>query len=141
MTYLWIKGLHVGAALIFVGGLLLLSVVASRWPAAGGVLLPHEKRLGTAVLQWDRRVTAPSMALVWVLGLGLAAGGGWIGQGWLFGKMALVIALSAIHGVMSATLRRRLQSETGPQPSLFRHGPTAVAALSAAIAVLVTVKP
>lgn len=141
MTYLWIKSLHLAAVLVFIGGLMLLGVVASGWALAGGSVLPHEKRLGHAVLQWDRRVTVPALAMVWALGLGLAVWGGWMGQGWLFGKLAFAVALSALHGILSATLRRRLDSGIAGKPSWLRYGPAAIVAGSVAIAVLVTVKP
>ena len=90
-----------------------------------------------AILQWDRRITRPAMALVWVLGLSLAAWGGWMGQAWLAGKIALVLALSALHGVLAATLRRRMGSQTAATLPWLRYGPAAVAACAAAIAVLV----
>ena len=140
MMYLWIKSLHLGAVLLFTGGLVLLAVVTSGWTLAGGVLLPHEKRIGNAVLHWDRWVTVPAMAVVWALGLGLAVWGGWMGQGWLLGKMALVVALSALHGVLSTTLRR-MESATARKSAWIRYCPVAVAACLGAIAVLVTVKP
>lgn len=141
MTFLWIKGLHIAAALIFSGGLMLLAVVTSGWTLGGGVLLPHEKRIGNAVLQWDRRVTAPALGGVWATGLGLAVWGGWFGQGWLTGKIGLVVALSAMHGILTATLRKRMGNAVAPQPLWLRHSPAAVAAGLALIAVLVVVKP
>ena len=141
MTFLWIKGLHIAATLIFSGGLMLLAVVASGWTLGGGVLLPHEKRIGNAVLQWDRRVTAPALGIVWATGLALAVWGGWFGQGWLTGKIGLVVALSAMHGILTATLRKRMSNAVAPQPSWLRHSPIAVAAGLALVAVLVAVKP
>jgi len=141
MIYLWLKGLHVAADLILTGGLMLLAVVVSGWTLGGGVLLPHEKRIGNAVLQWDRRVTAPALGVVWATGLGLAVWGGWFGQGWLTGKIGLVVALSALHGILSATLRKRMENVVAPKSSWLRHSPLAIAACLVVIAVLVTVKP
>ena len=141
MTYLWIQSLHIGAALVFTGGLMLLAVVVSGGSLEGGVLLPCEKRIGFAVLQWDRRVTVPALAIVWATGLGLAVWGGWLSQGWLTGKIGLVVALSAMHGILTATLRKRMENEVPPKSSWLRYSPAAVAVCLVAIAVLVTVKP
>lgn len=141
MTFLWIKSLHIAAALLFAGGLMLLAVVTSAWTLDGGVLLPYEKRIVDAVLDWDHRVTVPAMAVVWATGLGLAVWGRWIDQGWLVGKIVLVVALSAMHGILAATLRRRLGNATTSKSSWLRHSPLAVAACIGLIAVLVTLKP
>ena len=141
MMYFWLKSLHLAAVLVFAGGLTLLAVVTSGWALAGGTLLPHEKQIGTAVLLWDRRVTVPSMAAVWALGLSLAVWGGWMGQGWLFGKIALVVALSGLHGVLAAMLRRRMESKLVPTPSWLRHSPVVIVVCLAAISVLIIVKP
>ena len=141
MTYLWIKSLHIAAALIFTGGLTLLAVVASGWTLGSGVLLPNDKRIAHAALLWDRRVTTPALGVVWATGLGLAVWGGWLGQGWLTAKIVLVVALSALHGVLTARLRKRMENAPASKSSWLRHSPTVVVACLLVIAVLVTVKP
>lgn len=141
MIYLLLKSLHLAAALIFISGLLLLAVVTKSWPLAGGQLLPHEKRIGHAVLQWDRYVTGPAMIAAWALGLGLAVSQGWWGQGWLIGKIMLVVALSGGHGMLTATLRRRMERLTAPSSAWLRYGPVAVVVCAMMISVLVVVKP
>lgn len=141
MMYLWIKSLHIVAVLLFTGGLILLAVVVSGWGLVQGVLLPHEKRVGIVVLSWDRWVTVPALVAVWMLGIGLTSLGGWMGQTWLFGKIAMVLVLSGLHGILAATLRRRLQGGISIKLSWIRYAPIAVAACSGAIAILVTMKP
>ncbi len=142
MMELWLKGVHVGAVLLLAGGLVLLAVVATAWASATDTPTPDARRLLNAVLQWDRRVTVPALAAVWASGLGLAVWGGWLGQGWLTAKIVLVIVLSALHGMLSATLRRRLErAPAAPSPAWMRFGPVAIAAAFAMIAILVTVKP
>lgn len=141
MIYLWIKGLHIGATLIFAGGLMLLAVVTSGLMWVHGVLLPQDRRIVNAVLLWDRRVTAPALGVVWATGLGLAVWGGWFGQAWLTGKIVLVVALSALHGVLSATLRRQQENASASKSSWQRHSPAVVAVGLLVIAVLVALKP
>ena len=140
--YLWLKGLHLAAVLTWVGGLVLLGVTtAALRLVKDSVLLPHEKRLGTAILHWDRRVTTPAMLAVWALGIGLASWGGWFGALWLNAKLPIVVALSGLHGVLAATLRRHVEQSERPAPRWIRHAPVIAIVGVVAIALLVTIKP
>ncbi len=64
-----------------------------------------EKRLLTIIIN-------PAMVLTWVLGLWLAWQGGLFSAGWLHAKLALVLALSGVHGYFSGAVR---QFGRGPQ--------------------------
>jgi uncharacterized membrane protein len=140
--YLVIKGLHLAAVLTWVGGLVMLGVTtASLRPVKDSVLLPHERRLSTAILQWDRRVTTPAMLAAWALGIGLASWGGWFGATWLNAKLPIVVLLSALHGVISATLRRHVEQSERPAPDWIRHAPVIAIVGAAAIALLAAIKP
>lgn len=140
--YLWLKGLHLAVVLTWVGGLVLLGVTAAALrPAKEAVLLPHEKRLATAILRWDRRVTTPAMLGAWALGIGLASWGGWFGALWLSAKLPIVVALSGLHGVLSATLRRHVEQSERPAPAWIRHAPGIALGGIGVIALLATIKP
>jgi protoporphyrinogen IX oxidase len=140
--YLWLKGLHLAAVLTWVGGLVLLGVAtAALRPVAETVLLPHEKRLGTAILHWDRRVTTPAMLAAWALGIALASWGGWFGALWLSAKLPIVVGLSGLHGVLAATLRRHVEQSERPAPAWIRHAPVIAIVGLVAIALLATIKP
>lgn len=141
MTYLWLKALHLAAVLAWSGSLLLLGVAAASLGRSGGVLLPHEKRMGQAFLRWDRRVTVPAMVAMWGLGIALASLGGWFGAGWLYAKLVLVFALSGLHGVLSAFLRRRIEGMKVRERAWVRVGPALCVAAFGAIALLVVLKP
>jgi putative membrane protein len=52
-----------------------------------------------------RAIINPAMVATWVLGLWLAFVGGWFASGWLQLKLALVLALSAVHGLLSRWVR------------------------------------
>lgn len=140
--YLWLKGLHLAAVLTWVGGLVLVGVTtAALRPVGESVLLPHEKRLATAILKWDRRVTTPAMLAVWALGIGLASWGGWFGALWLNAKLPIVVGLSALHGILSATLRRHVEQDERPAPAWIRHAPGIALGGIGVIALLATIKP
>jgi len=129
--YTWCKALHVAAAITFVAGVLadavFLSAVSGRDGAA------------RAVYRWDRMVTTPAMLLVWALGLTLALEGGWFHAGWLSTKLALVVALSGVHGVQSAKLRRLAGGSAAKAPSHLVA--PLVVGCAVAIAILVVVRP
>ena len=111
--YIWLKAIHVAAALLFVSGVVATSltlVLLSR--------LPHDHKQFVAGLRhYDRWVTVPAMVAVWLLGTGLAVSGSWFGQGWLNVKLGFVVLISALHGLQSGRLRR---IETGVAPATAR---------------------
>ena len=81
------------------------------------------------------------MLVVWVLGLTLASRTGWFPAPWLGFKLALVVALSALHGLQSGTLRRLAAGGSVPSSRLVAlWGPLTVR-LVVGIAVLAITKP
>ena len=109
-AYPWLKALHVASALVFVGGVIGVSIflaAASAEPATN-------RSLAQRVRSWDQTVTTPAMLLVWAFGLALALDGGWLSHGWLQAKLVLVVGLSAIHGMQSGRLRRLAGGAASP---------------------------
>lgn len=131
MVYLWLKALHVAAAMTWIGGMLAAALVAAQ--GRGAAL--------DAVRRWDRRATSPAMGLAWVLGLVLVQQGGWFAAPWLSTKLLLVLLLSALHGYLSGTLRRIATGDGSAPPPVVRHLPLGILVGVLAIAVLVIVKP
>lgn len=132
-SYPWLKALHVAAALAFVGGVLTVSVLLRSLPAGGAGAAP----VARLVRRWDRAVTTPAMLLVWALGLTLATTSHAFADGWLQAKLALVLALSGLHGVQSGRLRRL----AGGQPLPPSRAAPLVVGFAAAVAVLAVAKP
>ncbi|VWC85877.1 hypothetical protein BLA50215_01557 [Burkholderia lata] len=132
MIYLWLKAVHVVAVVTFVGGLLMLSI---------GVRIAN-LAVHRAVRRWDRTVTAPALALVWIAGIALALNGQWFGAAWLSVKLVVVVALSALHGILAGTLRRMERDDlvVVPAPWLGQAAGAVVAA-TAIVVGLVVVKP
>jgi protoporphyrinogen IX oxidase len=142
MDYLWLKALHITAVVTWVGGMLAAAVAVA---AISGARDQHEIAGRTAFLahvrRWDRRVTTPAMLLVWLLGLALALTGNWFPQAWLVAKLALVLLLSALHGLLSGNLRRHSLSQHPGSPASLRHAAAAAVVAVLIIIVLVVVKP
>ncbi|CCE08821.1 conserved membrane hypothetical protein [Bradyrhizobium sp. STM 3843] len=141
MIYLWLKALHVAAVLCWTGGLLAAAVAIAARRALPEAVAPSHRAALAVISRWDRRVTSPAMLVVWGAGLALAMQGQWFGSLWLTLKLGIVLALSALHGVLSGTLRRLAWSEAPMVPSWLKHVPLLVVGSVTAIAVLVVVKP
>jgi len=142
MDYLWIKALHIAAVVTWIGGMLVVAVTIA---AVAGVRGQQEIATRSAFLErvrlWDQRVTSPAMLLVWILGLTLALTGNWFPQTWLLVKLALVLLLSALHGVLSGRLRRLSRSQEPSLPASLRYAGPAVVIATLIIVVLVVTKP
>jgi protoporphyrinogen IX oxidase len=140
VTYLWIKAGHVIFVIFWIAGLFLLpryyiyhqeaapgSQEERRW-------IDRERRLRNIII-------TPSMILVWLFGLTLAWQGGFLTSGWLHAKLLLVIGLSAYHGWMvgyGKRLARGVRPASGRTLRIMNEVPGIA---TAAIVVLVIVKP
>lgn len=136
--YLWLKGLHVASVLLFIGGLIAETAFLAALPATEA-LTPDQRHAVSIVRAWDRRLTMPAMLLAWGLGLTLALMQGWVSAHWLQAKLVFVLALSALHGIQSGTLRRLAE---GAGRMRRQTMPILVIVISAiSIAVLAVAKP
>jgi protoporphyrinogen IX oxidase len=81
------------------------------------------------------------MLLVWALGLAIAHMGGWFSAPWLMFKLALVLFLSGLHGLLSGTLRRLDRTEASVVPSILSYAPAAIILCVLAIVIVVVIKP
>ncbi|MRX11867.1 hypothetical protein GJ697_28960 [Pseudoduganella sp. FT25W] len=137
MGYLLLKALHLTAVFTWIGGMLAAAVVL-------GAGAPQRCAIPAGVFDhlrtWDRRVTTPAMLLAWIIGLALALLGHWFPQGWLIAKLAFVLLLSGLHGVLAGQLRRLASEPAAPVRPMPGHA-AAVVLATAIIAVIVVVKP
>jgi putative membrane protein len=81
------------------------------------------------------------MIAAWVLGLYLAIDGGWFRSGWLHGKLLLVIALSAVHGVLVKRTREFAEDRNTRPARYYRILNEVPTVLMIGIVILVIVKP
>jgi protoporphyrinogen IX oxidase len=138
--YLWLKSLHVMAIIAWMAGLLYLPrlfvyhACAPKGSDQAGTFEIMERRLLRAIMN-------PAMIVVWITGLTLAIWGGWFKSGWLHGKLALVIGLSAAH--MYFARRRRLLAEGRDEKTsgFYRALNEVPTLLMIGIVILVIVKP
>jgi len=140
MILLWLKAFHIAAAITWVGGMLMLSLLLLALRGSLGAYLPAERQLIAAVRRWNHLVTTPAMIGVWALGIGMAQSAGWFGAPWLLLKLLLVLMLSTLHGVQTGLLRHLFEREPRQQPAALRHAGLLTIAASISITVLAVTK-
>jgi putative membrane protein len=140
--YLWIKAFHIVAVMAWMAGMLYLprlfvyhSEVAPNSPESAKFKV-MERRLLKAIVN-------PAMIATWLLGLTLVltpASGGFA-QGWLHAKLALVVGMSALHGVFSKWRRNFAADANRHTQRFYRIWNEVPAVLMVFIVILVVVKP
>jgi putative membrane protein len=140
MLYLWLKSLHIISVVAWMAGMLYLprlfvyhAEVAPGSPQSETFKV-MERRLLKAIMN-------PAMIATWVLGLWLAVEGGWFKAGWLHGKLALVLAMSGVHGYLSASVRRFANDQNQKRPRFYRVLNEVPTVLLILIVLLVVIKP
>jgi protoporphyrinogen IX oxidase len=139
-AYPWIKALHVIAVISWMAGMLYLPrlfVYHAEVPVGSPqseTFKVMEERLLTVI-------TTPAMTITWILGLWLAWQSGYWAAPWLHAKFALVLALSGLHGYLSAATRA-FREDRNTKPArhwrIINEVPTV---LMIGIVILVIVKP
>lgn len=98
--YDWLKALHIISVIAWMAGLLYLPrlmvyhAAAAKGSEQSETFKVMERRLLNVIM-------TPAMIATWVFGLALALTGGWFGAAWFHAKLALVVAMSVLHGLMS----------------------------------------
>ena len=139
-AYPWVKALHVIAIIAWMAGLLYLPrlFVYHCEALPGSVQAETFKVMERRLL---RAIMTPAMIVAWVLGLWLMGRGGWHTAGWMHGKFALVVALSGLHGYLSASVRAFAQDRNTRSARHWRIINEVPTVLMVVIVVLVIVKP
>ena len=140
MFYDWLKAFHVIAVIAWMAGMLYLPRLfvyhceAPKGSIQSETFKIMERRLLKAIIN-------PAMIVTWVLGLILIWQGGWWTSGWLHGKVALVIALSALHGVYVRRLKEFAADRNTRPARYYRVLNEVPTVLMIGIVILVIVKP
>jgi protoporphyrinogen IX oxidase len=103
--YDWVKAFHIIAVIAWMAGMLYLPrlfvyhCAAEKGSVQSETFKVMERRLLHAIIN-------PAMIATWVFGLWLAWLGpdsryGWFASPWLWAKIVLVLALSAVHGLLA----------------------------------------
>lgn len=140
MLYAWLKALHLIALISWMAGMLYLPRLFV-YHAEAGPGSPQSETFKVMERRLLKAIMNPAMIATWGLGLWLATEGGWWRAGWLHGKIALVLAMSAAHGYLAATVRRFAADANTRAPRFYRILNEVPTVLMIGIVILVVVKP
>ena len=88
-----------------------------------------------------RGIMNPAMIVAMIAGLWMAVSGGWMVAGWRHAKLALVLVMSAVHGIYSKW-RKDFEADRNTRPARFyRMWNEVPAVILIVIIVLVVIKP
>ena len=138
--YLWIKALHIVAVISWMAGLLYLPrlfvyhAVAPAGSEQSETFKVMERRL-------LRFIMTPAMIATWIFGILLALQGGWLAAGWFHAKIALVLVLTVMHGLMSHWQDDFARDRNRHTQKFFRVANEIPTLLMIAIVILAIVKP
>jgi putative membrane protein len=138
--YLWLKAAHIFAVIAWMAGMLYLPRLFVYHCEAE----PGSRQSETFKLMEQRLLRViinPAMVATWVLGLWLAWESGAFRAGWLHAKLALVLAMSALHGLSSRWMRDFAADRNARSQRFYRIVNEIPAILLIGIIVLVVVKP
>ncbi len=140
MMYLWLKSFHIIAVIAWMAGMLYLPRLfvyhceAEPGSKQSETFKVMERRLLKAIIN-------PAMIVTWILGLWLAWEGGFFKSGWLHAKLALVLALSGIHGWFVRLTRDFANDKNRHSQKFYRYLNEVPTVLMILIVILVVLKP
>jgi putative membrane protein len=138
--YEWIKALHVIAVIAWMAGMLYLPrlfVYHCEAPAGS----PQSETFKLMERRLLRAIINPAMIATWLLGLWLVWDGGWYRAPWFHAKLALVLAMSAIHGLYARYVRDFSNDRNRRSQKFYRIINELPTVLMIGIVILVIVKP
>ena len=138
--YEWIKAFHIIAVISWMAGMLYLPRLfvyhceAEAGSKQSETFKVMERRLLKAIIN-------PAMVVTWILGLAMVWLGDWYLSPWMHAKFALVIILSALHGMLVRRWREFSQDRNTRSQKYYRIINEVPALLMVGIVILVVLKP
>jgi protoporphyrinogen IX oxidase len=138
--YPWLKAFHMIAVIAWMAGMLYLPRLfvyhceAEPGSAQSETFKIMERRL-------LRAIANPAMVVSWALGLWMVYAGGWLSAHWLWFKLLLVVALSAIHGMLARWTGDFAADRNRHTQRFYRIVNEMPAVLMIGIVLLVVIKP
>ena len=142
MLYLWLKAFHIIFVVAWMSGLL----IYPRYKIHQLGSVPGEplfETLRNASNQLRRIILTPAMLLVWLFGLAMViTNTALLSAGWLYAKIALVLALTGLHGYFVA-LGKKIDAgvKDGPTVQQIRMLNEVPFLLMIVIVILVVIRP
>jgi protoporphyrinogen IX oxidase len=140
MIYLWLKALHVIAVIAWMASLLYLPRLMVYHCGAE----PGSKPSETFKIMEQRLlffIANPAMIATWLFGIALMLEGEHYRAGWMQAKFALVLVLSALHGLNARWTKDFAADRNRRTARFYRIMNEVPALLMVAIVILAIVKP
>nr|WP_245524409.1 CopD family protein [Methylobacterium nonmethylotrophicum] len=122
------------AAMLYLPRLFVYHAAVPAGSAQGETFKVMERRLAKAIM-------LPAMIATWVFGISLAVMSGAYSQGWFHAKVALVLAMSGIHGWLSRMVKDFAADRNARSPTFYRVLNEVPTVLMIGIVILAVVKP
>ena len=138
--YQWLLAFHIIAVIAWMAGMLYLPRLfvyhceADPGSRQSETFKVMERRLLKAIIN-------PAMILTWVLGIWLVWKGGWLLAPWLHAKLALVLGMTGVHGILTKYVREFAADKRRKPQKFFRILNEVPTVLLILIVILVVVKP
>ena len=138
--YLWLKALHVIAVISWMAGMLYLPrlFVYHAGTKPGSEQAETFKVMEGRLLKF---IMTPAMIVTWLAGIALVVLGQWVGAGWLHAKLALVLVMTVIHGLLSHWMTEFAYDRNTHTQKFFRIVNEIPTLLLILTVILVVVKP
>jgi protoporphyrinogen IX oxidase len=139
-AYPWIKALHIIAVIAWMAGMLYLPRLFVYHCATekGSVQSETFKVMERRLL---RGIINPAMIATWVFGLWLGWSGHWLSAPWLQAKLALVVVLSAMHGLFARWVKAFAADQNQHSQKFYRIINEVPTIVMIAVVILVVLKP
>jgi protoporphyrinogen IX oxidase len=140
MLYDWLLALHIIAVIAWMAGMLYLPRLyvyharAARGSELSETFKVMERRLLRAIIN-------PAMIAAWILGLALAWQGDHWREGWLHGKLLLLMGMQLIHAALSRWRRAFASDANTHSDRFYRFINEVPTLLLIGIVILAVVKP
>ena len=138
--YLWLKALHIISVIAWMAGMLYMP----RLFVYHAMAKPGSEQSETFKIM-ERRlmrfIMTPAMIATWIFGAALVVQGGWFAADWFHTKLALVLVMSGLHGMMSSWGGAFATDGNTRSPKFYRIVNEIPTVLLIIIVVLAVVKP
>jgi putative membrane protein len=140
MAYLWIKALHILAVISWMAGMLYLPRL---FVYHAGVAHGSEQGSLFEIMEFrlQRYIMTPALIVTWLTGIYLVVSAGFFSAPWLHAKLAIVFAMTGLHGYLGVLRKKLASGQNEHNPRFFRFINEAPTLLMIFIVVLVVVKP
>ena len=138
--YQWLLAFHIIAVIAWMAGMLYLPRLFV-YHCEADVGSRQSETFKTMERRLLRFIMTPAMILTWLLGLWLAWRGGLFAAAWLHVKLALVVAMSGLHGMFSRFVKDFAADKRRKSVKFYRIINEVPTVLMIAIVILAVVKP